>query len=61
MPTHFVFKEVYSVMASKFSTVYLISLTIFKNGKAKFKAAFTKYSNTHSFYSVDKFLFLDYL
>jgi len=50
------------MMASKFSTVYHISLAIFKNDKAKFKAAFRRYSNTHSFYSVDEFFMCkDYL
>jgi len=31
-------------------------ITIFKNGKAKFKAALKKYLHIHSFYSVDEFL-----
>jgi hypothetical protein len=30
-------------------------LTIFKNDKAKYKAALGKYLHTHSFYSVDVF------
>ena len=62
MPTYLVSKEVYSIMASKFSTVYHICLTIFKNDKAKFKAVYRKYSNTHSFYSAHEFFMCkDYL
>jgi len=31
------------------------SVTIFKNDKAKFKAALRKWQHTHCFYSVDEF------
>jgi len=53
MPTCLIFKKVYLVLVSKFSTVYH-TVNILKNDKAKFKAVLRKFLHTHSFYSVDK-------
>jgi len=39
----------------KFFNCLPLRVTIFKKGKAKFKAALKKYLHTHSFYSVDEF------
>jgi len=55
-PNFLVFKKVHSMLALKFSTVLPPSVRIFKNYKARFKAA--KYLHTHSFYSTDEFFYM---
>jgi len=48
-------KSTFSAGIKMFNNL-LPSVTILKNDKAKFKAAFRKYLHTHSFYCVYKFL-----
>jgi hypothetical protein len=43
------------MQASAFSTLYHL-VEILNNDKTKFKAAFRKYLNTHSFYSADGYV-----
>jgi hypothetical protein len=60
LPAFHVFRGVYSVLASTFSTFYHLVSQVFVTKKAQFKAAFRRYLNTHSLYRVDEwFMFED--
>ena len=54
IPIYLVFKKVHSMLTNIFNSLPP-SVTIFRNDKAKYKAASRKYRHTHSFYSVDEF------
>jgi len=56
MPTHLVFKEVYFMLASKFSKVYHLVQQSSRMTRQNSKQSKQPYEllNTHSFYSVDE-------
>jgi hypothetical protein len=57
MSTYLVFKKAHFMLASKFSTLYY-RVKILKNDNANFPAALRKYLHSHSFHSVDEYLYV---